>query len=127
MVTADVISPKQSILVCSVRELLILPIFSNRNFTQFFDPLHGHSEHFKHLRKLWFRRYSYVESSTSNERAWPFSGCSQWIRILAHIPSCSLGSYYPISVELSSPKLCAYKSKPGPRLLPSQLVVDGYH
>ena len=35
---------------------------------------------------------------------------------LAHIQSCSLGSYYPISVELSSPKLCAYKSKPGPRL-----------
>ena len=50
------------------------------------------------------------------KRAWSFSGCSQRIRNLAHISSCSLGSYYPIIVELSSPKLSAYKSKPGPLL-----------
>ena len=49
-------------------------------------------------------------------------GCSQRTGNLAHIPSCSLGSYYPISVELSSPKLCAYKSKPGPRLLRKSYV-----
>ena len=50
------------------------------------------------------------------KRAWSFLGCLQQIGNLAHIPSCSLGSYYLITVELSSPKLCAYKSKPGPRL-----------
>ena len=44
-------------------------------------------------------------------------GYSQRIQILVHIPSCSLESYYPISVELSSPKLCACKFKPGPRLI----------
>ena len=58
-----------------------------------------------------------LEVALSMKKAWSFSGCSQWIGNLAHIPSCSLGSYYPISVELSSPKLCAYKSKPGPRLI----------
>ena len=26
------------------------------------------------------------------------------------------GSYYPMTAELYSPKLCAYKSKPGPLL-----------
>ena len=50
------------------------------------------------------------------KRAWSFLGCLQRIGNLAHILSCSLGSYYPITVELFSPKLCAYKSKPGPLL-----------
>ena len=58
------------------------------------------------------------------KRAWSFSGCSQRIGNLAHIPSCSLESYYPRTVELSSPKLCAYKSKLGPRLL---VLIDNNH
>ena len=36
---------------------------------------------------------------------------------LAHNPNYSFGSYYPIRIELSSPKLCAYMSKPGPLLI----------
>ena len=50
------------------------------------------------------------------KRVWSFLGCLQRIGNLAHISSCSLGSYYPITVELSSPKLCAYKYKSGPLL-----------
>ena len=42
--------------------------------------------------------------------AWSFLGISQWIDILAHITSYSLGSNYPKTVELSSPKLNAYIS-----------------
>ena len=38
------------------------------------------------------------------ERVWSFSGISQWIDKLAHITSYSLGSNYPKTVELSSPK-----------------------
>ena len=41
------------------------------------------------------------------KRAW---GISQRIDNLAHITSYSLGSNYPKTVELSSPKLNAYKS-----------------
>ena len=48
---------------------------------------------------------------------WSFSACSQWINILAHMPSCSLRSNYPRTVEISSPFLNAYNSKPGPRLI----------
>ena len=46
------------------------------------------------------------------ERAWSFSGISQWIDKLAHITPYSLGSNYPKTVELSYPKnqLNAYKS-----------------
>ena len=44
------------------------------------------------------------------KRAWSFSGISQRIDNLAHITSYSLGSNYPKTVELSSPKLNAYKS-----------------
>ena len=43
-------------------------------------------------------------------RAWSISGISQRIDNLAHITSYSLGSNYPKTVELSSPKLNAYKS-----------------
>ena len=58
---------------------------------------------------------TYVGNSTSNERVWSFLGCLQRLENLAHISSCSLGSYYYLTtVELSSPKLYAYKSKPGP-------------
>ena len=41
---------------------------------------------------------------------WSFLGISQRIDNLAHITSYSLGSNYPKTVELSSPKLNAYKS-----------------
>ena len=44
------------------------------------------------------------------KRAWSFSGISQQIDNLAHITSYSLGSNYPKTVELSSPKLNAHKS-----------------
>ena len=44
------------------------------------------------------------------KRAWSFSGISQRIDNLAHITSYSLGSNYPKTIELSSPKLNAYKS-----------------
>ena len=35
---------------------------------------------------------------------------------MAHIPCCSLGSYYPKTVELSSTKLSVHKYEPGPLL-----------
>ena len=41
------------------------------------------------------------------KRTWSFSGISQWID---NLTSYSLGSNYPKTVELSSPKLNAYKS-----------------
>ena len=44
------------------------------------------------------------------KRVWSFSGISQRIDKKAHITSYSLGSNYPKTVELSSPKLNAYKS-----------------
>ena len=44
------------------------------------------------------------------KRAWSFSGILQRIDNLAHITSYSMGSNYPKTVELSSPKLNAYKS-----------------
>ena len=67
-----------------------------------------------------------LEVGLPMKRAWSFSGCLQRIGILAHIPNCFLGLYYPtyISVELSSPKLCAYKSKPGPRLHISDVQIN---
>ena len=50
------------------------------------------------------------------KRAWSIFEVFAEDRELAYIQSCSLGSYYPITVQLSSPKLCVYKSKPGPLL-----------
>ena len=44
------------------------------------------------------------------KRAWSFSGISQRMDNLADITSYSLGSNYLKTVELSSPKLNAYKS-----------------
>ena len=49
-------------------------------------------------------------------RAWSFSACLQQIHNLAHIPCCSLGSYCPKTVELSSSKLSAHKHEPSPLL-----------
>ena len=49
------------------------------------------------------------------KRAWSFSIISQRIdNWHMHITSYSLGSNYPKTVELSSPKLNAYKSYSGP-------------
>ena len=42
------------------------------------------------------------------KRAWSFSGCLPRRVILAHVPSCSLRPYQPITVELYPPKLCAW-------------------
>ena len=44
------------------------------------------------------------------KKAWSISGILQRIDKKAHITSYSLGSNYPKTVELSSPKLNAYKS-----------------
>ena len=80
---------------------------------------------------LWlqqFGRYSHVGSSTFNEKGVEtFLRCSQCIQILAHIPSCSMGSYYTITVGLPSPNLYAYKSKQGPRLNAIFVVVVPFY
>ena len=51
-----------------------------------------------------------IGSSTTDKRVWLFSGISQQIDILAHITCCSLGSNYPKTVELCSPKINACNS-----------------
>ena len=51
-----------------------------------------------------------VGRATTDKKVWSFSGISQRIEILAHITCCSLGSNYPKTVELCSPKLSAHKS-----------------
>ena len=43
---------------------------------------------------------------------------------MAHIPFCSLGSYYPKTVELSSAKSNAYNSKAGPRLIVKRALLS---
>ena len=68
-----------------------------------------------------------LEVALPMERVWSFLGCLQQIENLAHFPSHSLGSYYPITVELTSPKLCAYKSKPGPRLSAAPMPMYYYY
>ena len=50
-------------------------------------------------------------------RVWSVLALSQRIQNFSHVPSCSLGSYYPRTVELSSPKLNAHKPELGPLLL----------
>ena len=52
-------------------------------------------------------------------RVWSVLALSQKIQNFSHVPSCSLGSYYPRTVDLSSPKLNAYKPELGPLLLVS--------
>ena len=89
-----------------------------RCFVDLWYPKHGHSEHFEHLRKpvapmVWETWIFAVDK----KGAWSVSACSQRIDILAHMPCYSLGSNYPRTVEISSPSLNAYNSKPGPRLL----------
>ena len=51
-----------------------------------------------------------IGSGTANKKGVVISGISQRIEILAHITCYSLGSNYPKTVELFSPKLNAYKS-----------------
>ena len=51
-----------------------------------------------------------IVSSTADKKGVVISGISQRIEILAHITCYSLGSNYPKTVELSCPKLNAYKS-----------------
>ena len=49
-------------------------------------------------------------------RVWSVLSLLQQIQNSSHMPSCSLGSYYPRTVESSSPKLNAYKPELGPLL-----------
>ena len=55
--------------------------------------------------------------STSNEIGVVIFGVFTVDREFGTHPKLFLGSNYPITGELSSPKLCAYKPKPGPRLI----------
>ena len=106
------------IFCCGIKLINILVLnYGTKWFYPFLPLKHGHSEHFEHVRKIC--SFKSLEDTTMLEVvlplkiAWSFLGCLQRIGSLAHIPSCSLGSYYP---ELCSPKLCAHKSKPGPLL-----------
>ena len=51
-----------------------------------------------------------IGSGITDKKGVVISGISQQIEILAHITCYSLGTNYPKTVELFSPKLNAYKS-----------------
>ena len=72
-------------------------------------PKYDPSEYWKPQKTFWSNSLEDTELHFKQKWAWPFSGVSQRIEVLAHIPCCSLGSNYPKTVELPSTKLSAHK------------------
>ena len=76
-------------------------IFSVKYVMYHLITLYDHSEHLVHINIFGSSICSKgTEIALPIKRVWSVLALSQQIKNFSHMPSCSLGSYYPRTVEL---------------------------